>query len=126
MCGSLKHEGTLQKIGQDIFFIDKNTEKKGIWAGHARSETLKEKWLDRGCIPITIKADSFTEKDKAKKDHFFKVPEGWAIEGVLVTRPIDLGSYIHGPGEVLIVTRPAKGKEAKVHDRFPKFVRREK
>lgn len=102
----------------------------GIWGGmtkpneriqgHARSETLKEKWLDKGWHLVDI-ADIalFSERNTVRKDGEivrFTVPDGHAIRGVAKVIDIVNGSHLI---DVRIITEAAKGAVKPVHHRMP-------
>ncbi len=102
----------------------------GIWGGvvkpderiqgHARSETLEEKWLKKGWHLVDI-ADIalFSERNTVRKDGEivrFTVPDGHAIRGVAKVINIVNGKHVI---DVRIVTEAAKGAVKPVHHRMP-------
>lgn len=88
--------------------------------GHARSETLQSKWLEKGWHLVDI-ADIalFSERNTVRKDGEivrFTVPDDYAIRGVARMQDIGGGKKVI---DVRIVTEAAKGAVKPVHHRMP-------
>ena len=85
-----------------------------VFAGHARIENLDSVWNNKIDRHVRIEAESFGERDTvggSMKLKDFSMPEGKAIHGIILKT-----------GDLRIVTRPAVGEEAKVHNRAPHLV----
>jgi hypothetical protein len=120
MCGSLRRENLDKKIGNPVYYPGKlvpiidnsGKESEAFWNGHAREETLQEKFLNRGWKEGKLNVTHYTEgyKDKRK---VYQVPTHQKIK--IVYRQSETGRTIFN-----IVTREAKDKELEVHPRFPR------
>ena len=118
MCGSLRREGQDKLVGQDpqpswggrgqkFRVVDQETDSEAMFNGHARKETLKESWLDKGWKRGDLRVSGYTERGRE-----YDVPKGYVID--VVTRTIP------GHGKIFnIITREAEGTEKEVHNRFP-------
>lgn len=83
--------------------------------GWARLLSLKEgKWNRYKPRRVKIPALRWMEKDRHKQSHWFDLDPAMALQGVL----IEAG----GQEIVYVVTRPATGLFAEVHDRMPLLV----
>jgi hypothetical protein len=117
MCGSLKHENTISKIGERVDITNVLTGKTGklVWSGFAQQERLNW-WLKQGATNgVVILADSFVE-GKAE----FKIP-GSVVSAIGLRKDVFVkGKLIGRAGTVRIVTRAASTDfEKTVHDRWP-------
>lgn len=91
----------------------------------ARRESLLDgKWTRLAPRPVRIPCAQYMERDAARAEHWFDVADGMAIQGALVTLPQPVvqpdGSRIERV--VYVVTEPARGAVAGVHDRMPRQV----
>jgi hypothetical protein len=118
MCGSLKRENKSDEVGKDpqsswlgpgnhFTIVDHEGEAEAMFNKHAQQETLRRKWLDHGWKRGDLYVQGYTERGRK-----FEVPKGYVLDVVVRTIP--------GQGKIFnIVTRPARGAENEVHDRFP-------
>ncbi len=88
--------------------------------GWARLESIRAgKWRRYRPRPVLIPAQRFMEKDREGRSHWYEIPPGYSIQGLLATG---------GDGEqrVYVVTTgaPSGGEAAAVHDRWPRLVSR--
>jgi putative SOS response-associated peptidase YedK len=83
--------------------------------GWARLLSLKEgKWNRYNPSRVVIPALRWMEKDPQRQTHWFELQPGRAILGVRLE--------VQGKAFVYVVTRPAAGDMADVHDRMPLVV----
>ena len=102
----------------------------GIWGGvvkpsekvqgHARSETLQSKWLEKGWHLVDI-ADIalFSERNTVRQDGEivrFTVPDGHTIRGIARMQNVGRGKKVI---DVRIVTEASGGAVKPVHHRMP-------
>jgi len=117
MCGSLRREGMDRRVGRPEpsytpgAKVPMSDGTEAYWNSHARMETLDNLFLNKGWKVGHINVAEYTEGHKGKRK-VYAVPTGQRIKVVYRTVP--------GRGKIFnIVTRPARGKELEVHDRFP-------
>ena len=132
MCGSLRREETANLIGKDpqpsglyaqwkgkghSFPIKLNdgSSREAEFNGHARQEKL-DGWLKAGWKEAELHVAGYTEGRGALYRQY-EVPPTHALK--CVVREVRSGKLVFN-----IVTRPAKGREKEIHDRFPVMVRR--
>lgn len=88
--------------------------------GHARSESLQSKWLNRGWHPVDIVGiELFSERNTVQQNGEtvrFTVPDGHVIKGIGKMQDLGNGKQII---DVRIVTEAAKGAVKPVHHRMP-------
>lgn len=121
MCGSLQYseakpgkdpqadklQATWGGRGDNFPVVDNEGAHSAMFNGHAREETVKEKFLKQGWRRGELKVSGYTEQRKE-----YEVPLGHII--CIVTR------VIPNHGKVFnILMRPARGAEKEVHPRFP-------
>lgn len=83
--------------------------------GWARRDSIQAgKWARFAPEPVQLAATAFMEKDEHKISHWIVVPDGMAIEGLLITKGEDARVYI--------VTDSTPAEYAWVHDRWPSLV----
>lgn len=127
MCGSLRKQNSNKHLGNpEPNYIpgasvpindSEGKESSAFWNGHAREETLKEKFIDRGWKEGKLDITHYTEGYKGSRK-VYQVPTGQRIK--IVYRQSETGRTIFN-----IVTREARGKELDVHPRFPLCVKEE-
>jgi hypothetical protein len=125
MCGSLKRENMDKRIGHPVpnyfpgnsvpILDNEGKASEAFWNGHAREESLQEKFLSRGWkegrLDVTHYSEGYQEKRKV-----YQVPTNEKIK--IVYRQSETGKTIFN-----IVTRDARGEELNVHPRFPKCIK---
>ncbi|MEJ2310704.1 MAG: hypothetical protein P8Z31_03105 [Gammaproteobacteria bacterium] len=86
--------------------------------GWARHESIEEGvWARWNPLPVKIHVRRYMEKDSNNKSHWFDVPPLHVIQGLVAS---------HGEEQrVYIVTVPAEGEFAAIHDRWPRIVQAE-
>ena len=124
MCGSLRRENLDKQLGNPVPFytpgsscpmIDANGKSiEGFWNGHAREETLQDKFLSKGYSEGRLDVTHYTEGHKGNRK-MYQVPTGQRIK--VVYKRIPNGKTIFH-----IVTREAVGRELEVHPRFPRCI----
>jgi len=83
--------------------------------GWARLESVKEgKWKRFHPTPVLLPVRSFLEKDHERKSHWFDIPPGQVIQGLLAN---------HGEEtRVYVVTIDTPAEYHYIHDRWPRLV----
>lgn len=118
MCGTLRHENRAAILPDDSASL-----VPGKWEGHARQETLAEKFLKYGFKEGKLsEVNAYTEGYGENKT-WFSVPKGQAIK--IIYHP---DRQYDGKHPYHIVTRPATEEEFKQckHPRFPVLVSKSK
>lgn len=113
MCAALELNARMIRPGKWVAFWKKDGASKLVWAGFARSESLK--WWERnGGELVDVPADRFAERSNVTKElGWDAVPDGKVVRG-LVER--------NGGSPVLkIVTRASTDSELQQfqHERMP-------
>ena len=72
------------------------------------------KWDRYNPQPVTLAAQRFMEKDAEKVSHWIAVPQGFAIQALVVQHEADKRLYI--------VTEDTPPEYSWVHDRWPKLI----
>lgn len=94
------------------------TASRFVQGGWARHDSIEAgKWAR--CKPeiVQLAVIAFMEKDAERVSHWIDVPEGMAIEGLIVTQDDDARLYV--------VTEDTPTEYAWVHDRWPRITRRD-
>lgn len=117
MCGGIKKtiRDSMSRLDQGISYSWplSSGDRDYIFGGHARIENLDKIWV--GVEHVKIIAEEFSERNT--KEHKFSefkpfpVPQGKAIHAI-----------IDNNNELRIVTEPATGNVAQVHNRMPNLV----
>jgi hypothetical protein len=84
----------------------------GGWARHESIE--KGIWQKWNPVPVKIKVERYMEKDSQKVTHWFDMPPRHVIQGLVASRGDEQRVYV--------VTVPAEGEFAAIHDRWPRIV----
>lgn len=93
--------------------------------GWARLESIRDgKWRRYGARPVKIPASRFAERDADGTAHWFELTDGLVIQGAMIAvknreQTATLGELIL---RVYVVTEPAIGDVATVHDRMPRTI----
>lgn len=99
---------------------------KGVPAGAcARRESLLEgKWKRLNPRPVKIMAEAFMERDGKKQPHWFEISDRLAIQGAMIVLKNELftGAWGSTRAIVYVVTEPAAGDVALIHDRQPRLI----
>lgn len=86
-----------------------------VQGGWARSDSIQlGKWDKCNPISARLAVQSFMEKDVEKVSHWINIPEGKAIEALILSNREERRIYI--------VTEDTPPEFAWVHDRWPKLV----
>lgn len=104
-----------------------SVDKSAPAGGWARLESIQAgKWKRYGAKPVLIVATAFMERDARGEAIWFPVAPGLAIQGAAIRRPNATLQAEQGLEvvRVYVVTVPALGDVAEVHDRMPRLVRR--
>jgi hypothetical protein len=80
----------------------------------------KGKWDRYWPRPVKIEADKFMERDSKRQEHWFPVPHGGHIQGLLASNFEDGG--VLKDQVVYVVTVPAPEELERIHDRWPRIV----
>lgn len=87
--------------------------------GWARLESVRAgKWQRYQPRPVLIPALRFMEKDRDGRSHWYDIPAGYLIQGLLATDGTEQRVYV--------VTTAAPDGRLEVHDRWPRLVAKEK
>lgn len=113
MCAAFEVNSRMLRPGKWVPFWSKLGSNRLIWAGFARSETLRW-WSQQGAELVDIPADRFAERsDRTRQLAWDAIPPGCVIRGLIDP---------HGGAPLLkVVTRAATEAEARRfdHDRMP-------
>jgi putative SOS response-associated peptidase YedK len=83
--------------------------------GWARLDSIDEgKWQRFHPRPVLIPVQSFMEKDHERQSHWFDVPAGQAIQGLLANHQDQMRVYV--------VTIDTPAEYHWIHDRWPRLV----
>lgn len=86
-----------------------------VQGGWARTDSIEAcKWERYNPQYFTIAAQRFMEKDAEKVSHWIDVPQGFAIQALVVQNELEKRLYI--------VTEDTPPEYSWVHDRWPKLV----
>lgn len=99
---------------------------KGGWA---RLESIKDgKWKRFKPLPVKIPATAFMERARDGSEVWFPITDGLVIQGAAIAQPNQLYTAERGKSilRIYVVTQPAIGDVAAVHDRMPRLVPKEK
>lgn len=118
MCGSLKRENNIAKVGKDpqtewtgqgnkFLISDKSGKHEAIFNAHAQGETITEKFTKHGWKHADLLVSGYEEQGRQ-----YEVPKGYVIS--IITRDIPRHGKIFN-----IITREARNAEKEVHSRFP-------
>jgi hypothetical protein len=102
----------------------------GIWGGipkagdkiqgHARAESLQDKWLNKGYHAVEIPGiELFSERNTVQKNGEmvrFSVPDGHVIKAVAKVQDLGQNKKIF---DVRVITEPAAGPLKGIHHRMP-------
>ncbi|MBV8046838.1 MAG: hypothetical protein JO171_06785 [Paludibacterium sp.] len=98
----------------------------GLWSGAcARRESLLDgKWRRLDPVPVKIPCAAFMEREARKQAVWFPVDARLAIQGALVRLSPQQRALLPGQPEavVYVVTEPAAGDVASIHDRMPRLI----
>jgi hypothetical protein len=95
----------------------KEEEAPFVQGGWARTDSIEAgKWDKYEPQQVLLAAHSFMEKDAAKVSHWIDVPQGFAIQALIVQIEADRRLYI--------VTEETPPEYSWVHDRWPKLTNR--
>ena len=82
MCGSLRLEGVSKLLNKDIKVISRSGIITTTWLGHARSESVGEKWSKYNPERVDVAATAYTEKGC-----WFQVPQSMVIKAIIADDP---------------------------------------
>ena len=86
-----------------------------LQTGWARIDSIEAgKWDKYQPVLVPLLVQAFMEKDAEKKSHWFAVPPGKAVQGLLATWKDEQRIYV--------VTEPMPAEYAWLHDRWPRLV----
>jgi hypothetical protein len=86
-----------------------------VQGGWARMDSIEAgKWKRYNPQYVTVAAQSFMEKDAEKVSHWIDIPQGLAIQALVVQYELDKRLYI--------VTEDTPPEYSWVHDRWPRLV----
>ncbi|TDR79979.1 hypothetical protein [Paludibacterium purpuratum] len=98
----------------------------GLWAGACarRESLLAGKWHRLQPRPVKIPCSAYMERDPHKQAVWFPVPARHAIQGALVRVDPEMLSVARSDHRaiVYVVTEPAEGEVALIHDRMPRLI----
>jgi hypothetical protein len=100
-----------------VIWGKRNEEPDRFFApgGWARLESVKEgKWKRFHPTPVLLPVRSFLEKDHERKSHWFDVPPGQVIQGLLANHDDE--------SRVYLVTIDTPAEYHYIHDRWPRLV----
>ena len=80
----------------------------------------KGKWDRFWPRPVKIEADKFMERDKKRQEHWFPVPHGGHIQGLLASYFED-GGILKAQAIYVVTVLPPEGMEI-IHDRWPRII----
>jgi putative SOS response-associated peptidase YedK len=84
--------------------------------GWARLESIRAgKWRRYRPRPVLIAVERFMEKDRSGRSHWYAVPPGYSIQGLLAHDGDEQRVYV-------VTTAPPGSEAAAVHDRWPRLV----
>lgn len=94
---------------------EKNVPKGFVQGGWARIDSVDTgKWEKYQAERVKLAVIAFMEKDKERISHWVDVPDGAALDGLVVT--------IGGESRLYVVTESTPVAFAWVHDRWPRLV----
>ncbi|BEV72941.1 hypothetical protein THUN1379_24230 [Paludibacterium sp. THUN1379] len=99
---------------------------RGVPAGACarRESLLAGKWTRLKPRPVKIPCSAFMERDNKRAEHWFAIDGQLAIQGalILLDNPIQTRSNGDQHAIVYVVTEPALGGVAAIHERQPRLI----
>lgn len=87
-----------------------------VQGGWARADSIEAgKWAKYNPEHVVLAAQGFMEKDAEKVSHWIEIPQGQAIEAMVVENMLEKRLYI--------VTENTPPEYAWVHDRWPRLIK---
>lgn len=89
-----------------------------------RESLLAGKWKRLKPAPVKILASAFMERDAAKNEAWFDLPDDHVIQGAMILLDNAIFTRINGEktAVVYVVTIPASDEVKEVHDRMPRLI----
>jgi hypothetical protein len=86
-----------------------------VQGGWARLDSIESgKWDRHNPLHVKLAVQSFMEKDEAKVSHWIDIPEGQAIEALIVEHDAEKRLYV--------ITEETPVEFSWVHDRWPRLI----